>query len=42
MSCENGEIITYVETDIEKYIRLLVKYVKKFTQDKLKEYESLR
>lgn len=42
MSCENGEIITYIETDIEKYIRLLVKYVKKFTEDKLKEYESLR
>lgn len=42
MACENGEIITYIETDIEKYIRLLVKYVKKFTEDKLKEYESLR
>jgi len=42
MACENGEVVTYVETDVEKYIRLLVKYVKKFTQDKLKEYESLR
>jgi hypothetical protein len=42
MACENGEIVTYVETDIEKYIRLLVKYVKKFTEDKLKEYESFR
>ena len=42
MACENGEVVTYIETDIEKYIRLLVQYVKKFTQDKLKEYESLR
>ena len=42
MSCENGEVVTYIETDIEKYIKLLVKYVKKFTYDKLKEYESIR
>ena len=42
MSCENGEIVTYIETDIEKYIRLLVKYVKKFTEDKLKEYATFR
>lgn len=42
MACENGEIITYIETDIEKYIRLLVKYVKKFTEDKLKEYATFR
>jgi len=41
MACENGEVVTYIETDIEKYIKLLVKYVKKFTQDKLKEYESI-
>lgn len=41
MACENGEVQTYIETDIPKYIRLLVKYVKKFTQDKLKEYESI-
>ncbi len=41
MACENGEVVTYIETDIEKYIKLLVKYVKKFTQDKLKEYESV-
>lgn len=42
MACENGEVVTYIETDIEKYIRLLVQYVKKFTQDKLNEYKSLR
>lgn len=41
MACENGEVETYIETDIPKYIRLLVKYLKKFTQDKLKEYESI-
>lgn len=41
MACENGEVETYVETDIQKYIKLLVKYVKKFTYDKLKEYESI-
>lgn len=41
MSCENGEIITYIETDLKKYIGLLVKYVEKFTFDKLKEYEQL-
>lgn len=41
MACENGEVETYIETDIQKYIRLLVKYVKKFTYDKLKEYESI-
>lgn len=41
MACENGEVKTYIETDIPKYIKLLVKYVKKFTQDKLKEYESV-
>jgi genome maintenance exonuclease 1 len=41
MACENGEVETYIETDIQKYIKLLVKYVKKFTYDKLKEYESI-
>jgi genome maintenance exonuclease 1 len=38
MACENAECEIYIEPDISKYIRLLVKYVKKFTDDKLKEF----
>lgn len=35
MSCENGEVEVYEEYDKEKYIKLLVKYIKKFFEDKL-------
>ena len=35
MSCENGEVEVYEEYDKEKYIKLLVKYIKKFVEDKL-------
>lgn len=35
MSCENGEVEIYEEYDKEKYIKLLVKYIKKFIEDKI-------
>ena len=34
MSCENGEVEVYEEYNKEKYIKLLVKYIKKFVEDK--------
>lgn len=37
MACENGEVEIYEEYDKEKYIKLLVKYIKKFFNDKLSE-----
>jgi ATP-dependent exoDNAse (exonuclease V) beta subunit len=37
MACENSEVEIYKELDIKKYIRLLVQYVKKYTDDKLKQ-----
>lgn len=40
MACENGECEVYIEKDIQKYLKLLVKYIKKFTEDKLNEYQS--
>ena len=35
MACENGECVVYEEYDKEKYIKMLVKYIKKFVNDKL-------
>lgn len=35
MSCENGDCVVYEEYDKEKYLRLLVTYIKKFINDKL-------
>lgn len=35
MTCENGEVEVYEERDKAKYIKLLVKYIKKFLNDKL-------
>ena len=40
MACENGELVVYEETDIAKYIKLLVKYIKHFVNSKTKEYEN--
>lgn len=37
MSCEDGECVVYEEYDKEKYIKLLVKYIKKFVDDKLQQ-----
>jgi len=33
MACENGEVETYIETDIMKYLKLLQKYIAKFKAD---------
>lgn len=33
MSCENGELRVYEETDIAKYIKLLVKYIKNYVSE---------
>lgn len=35
MACENGDCEIYEEYDKEKYIKLLVKYIRKFIEDKL-------
>jgi genome maintenance exonuclease 1 len=37
MTCENGEVVVYEETDKSKYIRILVQYIQKFVSDKLQE-----
>lgn len=37
MACENGECVVYEEYDKAKYIKLLVRYIQKFVQDKLEE-----
>jgi genome maintenance exonuclease 1 len=38
MACENGELVVYEERDLAKYMKLVIKYIKKFTNDKLQEY----
>jgi len=38
MACENGECVTYEETDKTKYIKLLSKYIRKFVGDKMELY----
>jgi len=35
MTCENGECVVYEEQDMEKYMKLVVQYIKKFVNDKL-------
>ena len=35
MTCENGECVIYEERDLKKYMKLVVKYIKKFVNDKL-------
>lgn len=40
MTCTNGEVVVYEETDKEKYIRLLTKYISKFVQDKLSSHAN--
>lgn len=42
MSCETGDCVVYEEYDKEKYMKLLVKYIKKFVNDKLELYESAK
>lgn len=36
MTCENGECVIYEEKDLEKYMKLVIRYIKKFVNDKLK------
>jgi len=35
MTCENGECVIYEERDLNKYMKLVVEYIKKFVNDKL-------
>ena len=35
MTCENGECVVYEERDLEKYMDLVVKYIKKYVTEKL-------
>jgi genome maintenance exonuclease 1 len=37
MTCENGECVVYEEQDMKKYMKLVIKYIKKFVDDKLNE-----
>ena len=38
MACEDGECVVYEEYNKEKYMKLLVQYIKKFVNDKLNLY----
>lgn len=40
MACANGKCVVFEEYNIKKYVNLLVKYIKKFVNDKVKEYED--
>jgi genome maintenance exonuclease 1 len=40
MTCENGECVVYEERDLKKYMKLVVKYIKKFVDDKLNEIDK--
>jgi genome maintenance exonuclease 1 len=35
MTCENGDCAVYEERDKKKYFKLLLKYIRKFLNDKL-------
>jgi CRISPR/Cas system-associated exonuclease Cas4 (RecB family) len=35
MTCEDGECVVYEERDLEKYMKLVIQYIKKFVNDKL-------
>jgi len=35
MSCEDGECVVYEERNLEKYMKLVVKYIEQFVNDKL-------
>jgi CRISPR/Cas system-associated exonuclease Cas4 (RecB family) len=37
MTCEDGECVVYEERDLEKYMRLVIQYIKKFVNDKLEQ-----
>lgn len=35
MSCENGECVVYEENDLNKYMKLVIKYIKQYVSEKL-------
>ena len=37
MTCDNGECVVYEERDLEKYMKLVIQYIKKFVDDKLEQ-----
>jgi CRISPR/Cas system-associated exonuclease Cas4 (RecB family) len=37
MTCENGECVVYEERNLQKYMKLVVQYIKKFVNDKLEQ-----
>jgi genome maintenance exonuclease 1 len=37
MTCEDGECVVYEEKDLNKYMKLVVQYIKKFVNDKLSQ-----
>ena len=40
MTCENGEVEVYEEYDKKQYMEKLVKYIQKFVEDKLNDYQK--
>jgi hypothetical protein len=40
MACENGECVVYEERDLNKYMKLVVQYIKKFVNDKLEHMST--
>jgi genome maintenance exonuclease 1 len=40
MTCENGECIVYEERNLKKYMKLVVKYIKQFVNNKLNEIDK--
>ena len=40
MACENGECVVYEEYDKEKYIKLLIQYIREFVRDQMGRYET--
>ena len=40
MVCENGECVVYEERDLNKYMKLVVQYIKKFVNDKLEHMST--
>jgi genome maintenance exonuclease 1 len=36
MACENGECVIYEDNDLDKYMKLVVKYIKTYVNDQLK------
>lgn len=39
MACEDGDCVVYEDRDILKYVKLLTQYIRKFLNDKIKDYE---